>query len=111
MREEAKAAGARFWIATLTAPVQVYPDRGLRREFAQALGVSDLDYPDRRIDAFARRSAIPAISLLDPLRAYVDRNGAYLHGFDNTRLGTGHWNETGHRLAADNISRKLCAAD
>ena len=111
MREEAKAAGARFWIATLTAPVQVYPDRGLRREFAQALGVSDLDYPDRRIDAFARRSAIPAISLLDPLRAYADRNGAYLHGFDNTRLGTGHWNETGHRLAADNISRKLCAAD
>jgi len=24
-----------------------------------------------------------------------------MHGFANTRLGTGHWNETGHRVAGE----------
>ncbi len=109
MRDEAKISGADFQIVNLTAPVQVYPDAALRRDFAKALGVEDLDYPDRRIDAFARRAGIPAISLVAPLRRHAESSGEYLHGFDNTRLGTGHWNETGHRLAGGEIAKALCA--
>lgn len=109
MHDETKAAGSEFRIVTLTAPVQVYPDPAVRQDFAKALGINSLDYPDRRIDSFARQAGIPATSLLAPLRDYAAENRAFLHGFDNTRLGTGHWNETGHRLAGETIAKALCA--
>lgn len=108
MRDDTRAAGAAFRIVNLTAPVQVYPDTALRREFAAALGVEKLDYPDRRLAAFAESADIPTITLLDPLQRYADANKAFLHGFENTRLGTGHWNETGHRLAGEIIAKTLC---
>ena len=31
-----------------------------------------------------------------------------MHGFANTKLGTGHWNETGHQLAGQLIADRLC---
>jgi hypothetical protein len=31
----------------------------------------------------------------------------FLHGFENTELGWGHWNAQGHRLAAALIARWL----
>lgn len=109
MRDETKASGADFQIVNLTAPVQVYPDTALRRDFAEALGVDDLAYPDQRIAEFAQRAGIPEIGLAAPLRRYADSNNAYLHGFSNTRLGTGHWNETGHRLAGERIAKAICS--
>jgi len=110
MRDDVKTSGADFWVANLTAPVQVYPDPLVRKEFAAALGVSDLDYPDRRIDDVAKHLGISSVSLLDPLRTYAETNKAYLHGFGNTRLGTGHWNALGHRLAGEHLAHALCAA-
>ncbi|MDD9914941.1 MAG: SGNH/GDSL hydrolase family protein [Rhodospirillaceae bacterium] len=109
MRDETVSAGSEFKIVNLTAPAQVYPDSAVRRGFAKALGVDGLDYPDQRVAALAQGAGIPAISLVEPLRAYADQHKAYLHGFENTRLGTGHWNETGHRLAGETIARTLCA--
>jgi len=109
MRDETRAAGADFRIVNLTAPAQVYPDRTVRQAFARALGADGLRYPDDRLDAFAKANDIPAIGLLDPLRAHAAANNAYLHGFDNTRPGTGHWNETGHRLAGERIARDYCS--
>ena len=32
----------------------------------------------------------------------------YFHGFTNTILGEGHWNETGHEYASKLISRDIC---
>ena len=109
MHDETTAVGAEFRVVTLTAPVQVYPDSAVRQDFAKALGIDSLDYPDRRIGNCARRTGIPATGLLAPLRDYAEENRAFLHGFDNTRLGTGHWNETGHRLAGETIAKALCA--
>jgi hypothetical protein len=40
------------------------------------------------------------ILLAEKLRTTAEREQSYLHGFSNTRLGTGHWNENGHREAA-----------
>ena len=31
----------------------------------------------------------------------------YLHGFTNTRMGSGHWNEAGHALAAELLGKTL----
>jgi len=30
------------------------------------------------------------------------------HGFPNTRMGSGHWNEAGNRMAADVVAASLC---
>ena len=109
MRDETVSAGSQFQIVNLTAPAQVYPNKTLRDKFAKALSVKKLDYPDRRLAAIVDDASIPAISLLEPLRAYADKNQAYLHGFENSQLGTGHWNEIGHRLAGETIARRLCA--
>ena len=110
MRDESRPAGAAFWMATLTAPAQVYPDDKVRTAFKAALKVKSLDYPDRRIAAFARREKIPLVALLDPLRTRADATGEYLHGFPNTRMGTGHWNEIGHRAAGEVLARAVCSA-
>ncbi len=109
LRDDVSSAGAEFWITNLVAPVQVYPDINVRQEFAHALGVENLDYPDHRIAKFAKRHMIPAVTLLAPLRAYADTYKEFLHGFKNTRMGTGHWNETGHRVAGEQLGNALCA--
>jgi hypothetical protein len=110
MRDESRAGGAEFWIATLTAPAQVYPDAKIRAEFMASLKIKSLDYPDRRIAAFALREDIPLVALLDPLHARAEATGEFLHGFPNTRLGIGHWNEIGHRAAGEELARVLCGA-
>jgi hypothetical protein len=43
------------------------------------------------------------------LAAHAAANGEHLHGFANTQLGGGHWNERGHALAAELITERLCA--
>jgi hypothetical protein len=32
----------------------------------------------------------------------------WLHGFENSQPGIGHWNPAGHRLAAGIIAEALC---
>jgi hypothetical protein len=43
------------------------------------------------------------------MQRLAEASGAYFYGFENTRLGIGHWNVEGHRIAAELIARKLCA--
>ena len=57
MRDEVEAAGARFLFMTLSTAIQVQPDASVRRAYAEKLGVPDLDYPERRFEAFARARA------------------------------------------------------
>jgi hypothetical protein len=72
------------------------------------LGVEDLNYADRRIADFSAREGIPLTILAPAFSAYAEANKAYLNGFNRMNFGTGHWNETGHRLAADIIAADLC---
>ena len=44
------------------------------------------------------------------LSAYAQEHHVYLNGFTAKNLGMGHWNETGHRLAAEVIAKDLCRA-
>ena len=48
------------------------------------------------------------INLVPDLQLYAERNNLYLHGFTNTSLGSGHWNEAGHSAAAELIGTQLC---
>ena len=100
--------GADFWLLTLTTPPQVYPDEGVRRRYADALGAADLDYPDRRLANLARAEGIPALSLVEPLRAFAEAQNVRLHG--GAASAGGHWNRAGHRAAGEALAGALCAA-
>lgn len=103
------AHGALFLPVTLGTGIQEWPDPAARRRFAKSLGVDDLSYPDRRIAALGEREGFPVLSLAGPLGEYAQKHRAFLHGFDNTPKGFGHWNALGHRLAGELIAQRLCA--
>ena len=101
--------GARFEVMTLSNGVQVYPDPALRQAYQQEFGIADLFYPDQRIQAIGHSIGFSVLTLAPAFQTYADSNQIYLHGFENTKLGIGHWNENGHRLASEMLSTHLCA--
>jgi len=105
--DEVRSHGAKLLVVTLSNGIQVYPDAAVREGFQKRLGVPDLFYPDRRIEEFCRRDGIGVIVLAPELRSYADQNHAFLHGFPGN-MGYGHWNQLGHRVAADLIAKEIC---
>ncbi|HUL32874.1 MAG TPA: SGNH/GDSL hydrolase family protein [Candidatus Eisenbacteria bacterium] len=110
MRDEVRNHGAHFCLVTLATRPQVIPDAAKRAELLKELGVADFSYADRRIAAFAARSSIEVVPLAPALSAYAESHHAYLNGFRPANFGTGHWNQIGHRLAAETIAASLCTA-
>jgi len=110
IRDEVKAHGAEFRVVILATRPQVIPDPGKRAELMRKLGVRDLNYADRRILEFGAREGIAVTALAPALADYAEAQRIYLNGFNRTNLGAGHWNETGHRLAAETIAADLCKA-
>ncbi len=104
---EVEEGGAEFWLATLTNPIQVYPDPEIRRAFAEKLGVPDLLYPDRRLAQMANSNGLRVITLAEPLRAAANSLGHGLHG--SQKFAGGHWNVDGHRAAGEALAQALCA--
>jgi hypothetical protein len=110
MRDDVRTHGAEFRLITLPTRPQVIPDAAKRAALLQKLGMPDFSYADKRIDGFAARNGIAVTNLAPALSSYATANRVYLNGFSAANLGTGHWNETGHRLAAETIAADLCAA-
>lgn len=108
MKAETKQHGASFFIATVSLDVQVHPDESVRRAIQRRLAVDDLLYPEQRIQQFGERHAIEVVPLASDLQQYAAEHDAFLHGFDNTRPGYGHWNAAGHRLAGERIAEAIC---
>ena len=107
IHREVRRAGASFVLATLTTPIQVEPDVTERERFQRALGVSDLFYTEHRLRELGRRLGFGVITLAERLQAAASRDKVYFHGFPNTGFGHGHWNEQGHRAAAEILTREL----
>jgi hypothetical protein len=110
MRDEAKSHGAEFRVVVQANRPQVIPDPVQRAEVMHKLGVADLGYADRRLRDFGSLEGIPVTTLAPALSAYAESHHVYLNGFNKANLGTGHWNETGHRVAAETIAAELCPA-
>lgn len=108
MREEVESHGAQYWLATLSVGWQVHPDPAFRASAMRDLGVETAFYPERRLDAFARKHGINIITLAEPLQRQAEREGLYLHGFENTGFGDGHWNREGHQRAGKLMADRLC---
>lgn len=109
MRDEVEAAGARFLFMTLSTAIQVQPDASVRRAYAEKLGVPDLDYPERRFEAFARAHGVAWLSVAPDLQKEAEATGQCVHGFPGPWACQGHWNALGHRLAGEALARSLCA--
>jgi hypothetical protein len=90
--------GSKFVLVSLTNAEQVHPDLG--NELKNQYG-NDLDYeqPDQILDTFARENEVLYLRLVPAFRDYHYRTGQYLHGFGTSHGG--HWNQEGHRLAAE----------
>ena len=100
--------GAQFLAVTATVGTQVYPDPAWRARYEKKLAVTDLFYPDRRIHDVGARAGFPVLNLAPAFQSFADEHHVYLHGFANTKLGMGHWNEAGHHLAGQLIADRLC---
>jgi hypothetical protein len=107
-RDESAGMGARFLLVSIPIGIQVNPDPKVREQFARGIGASDLLYPDTRLRALGKKDGIDVLLLASPFQAYAEKNRVYLHGFSNTKPGSGHMNENGHRLAGELISDRLC---
>jgi hypothetical protein len=99
---------AMFLAVTEDTSIQVWPQSQTRKQFEEKLGVSDLFYPDRRIAELGRREGFEVLTLAPILQVYAETHHVFLHGFKNTPMGFGHWNETGHEQAGNAIANKLC---
>lgn len=109
IRKDADLHGAQFLLVTLSNPMQVHPDPRQRRQYAEALGVPDLLYPDRRLASWAERKRAQWTGLAEPMAAYASARQTFLHGFANATMGDGHWNADGHRVAGGLITESVCS--
>jgi lysophospholipase L1-like esterase len=100
---------ARFAVTPITHSAQVDHDQTVRAALHAALGVQDVFYTDRRLEALGQREGFTVIPLAAELQRRADAGKIHFHGFPNYRMGWGHWNEVGHHAAADIIAPRLCA--
>ena len=109
MDEYLKKRGVPLIVVTTPFAIQVHPDPHVRETEQAKLGIPDLFYPGRRIEAYARKRGIAVIPLTYEMQRLAESHRIYFHGFPNTRMGIGHWNENGHRVAAEIIAGRLCS--
>lgn len=101
LASEVFADGALFAVVTTSAPEQVWPNVQERpaKPFAR----------EQRLAALLKKRGIPYLPLGPSLQRQADRDRLVLHGFQGQAPGQGHWNATGHRLAAAAITPWVCS--
>lgn len=110
MRDEVRDHGAEFLMVIATNGMQVQPDLAARQATMKRLGVDTLLYADLRLQALAERANISVLPLAVPLAAEAEAERVFFHGFKNSGLGAGHWNELGHRRAGEIIFSHMCGS-
>jgi lysophospholipase L1-like esterase len=99
LNQEVSQSGAQLFVVSLTNAIQVHPNEESRKQFAKLLDLKDVRYPDRRIAQHCQRNGIPILSLVPGMQAHAQKYDQFLHGFENTTPGQGHWNAAGHLVA------------
>jgi hypothetical protein len=111
--KEVLARGAKFLLVTLSSSIQAEPDPVQRQQVMNRMGITDLFYPDRRIQQFATANGIPVLTLAPYLQKYAQDNQVHLHGQRSADteglLQQGLLNELGHKLVGQLIGQKVCS--
>ena len=110
MANEAQSHGAAFAVLMANCGIEVDPQDAARERVLERLGMTDLLYPERRMAALGAAHGFTVIRLAEAMRRYCQDHKEYVHGFDNTRPGTGHWNETGHYVAGELAAGQLAGS-
>ena len=98
---------ALFLLVIIGTGIQVTPDAAFQAAYLKAVGGTDLLYPSHRLVALAMREGLNVLDLVPPMRTYAQARGVYFHGFPNTTMGTGHWNQLGNRFAGRYVAEKI----
>lgn len=100
LAREVEGNDSRFVLMTIGAAEQIHSklQEEIRRRYPLPF---DFDLPDRRLRTFAARHGISMLDLTPPFRNYHRRTGVFLYGHGT--VVDGHWTETGHRLATQEI--------
>jgi hypothetical protein len=108
MAREVHSTGKLFFAMTASNGIQVHPDPKVRADAERQSGIHDWFYPERRIADIGSRYGFPVLTLAETMQATAMREQVFFHGFPNTTMGTGHWNERGHAFAGEALARFLC---
>ena len=92
----------------ITMGLQVHPDIKVRQEFMQKYQLDDLFYPEDRFVNFAKGHGIPTLALARKFQKTAEQENVYFHGFENTRMGEGHYNQNAHTLMANMLTDFYC---
>lgn len=107
-RVETSRDGVALFVVSIPDSAQVYRDQFERlREQAGSGSRMEDDYPDTRLAAACRRAGIPYLSLLPAFRAAAPDRDSQLLSQRLFLKGKGHFNKTGHDLAAAAIGEWL----
>jgi hypothetical protein len=104
---EVLARGSKFLLLTLSSSIQVDPNPAERQKLMNRVGITDLFYPDLRIQQFAVSRGIPVLSLAPYLQKYAEENQVYVHG-QRSADHQGLLNELGHKLVGQLVAKKVC---
>jgi hypothetical protein len=107
LRDEVKAGGAELIVTSLSTEEQTWPDRAARQTAFAREGLRPFAR-EERLSSVLAPLGVPYLPLAEELQQRADRDGLTLHGFSGQQPGYGHWNQVGHRLAAEALARRLC---
>ena len=108
INDEVKRKNKKFILVSLSNPIQVNIELNKINKFIKKNKISDIFYPEKRLKNLSKKNSIQFIQISQKMREIALKNKVYFHGFNNTKLGEGHWNEAGHDLASRLISKEIC---
>ncbi len=108
INNEVKINNKDFILVSLSTPIQVNPNKNETEKYKIENNINDIFYPEKRLRKFSKDNSIKFIELAQKMSDLAVKNNVYFHGFNNTKLGTGHWNVAGHHQASKLISENLC---
>jgi hypothetical protein len=100
---------ALFLLVIVSTGIQLAPSPAFQAGYLRAVGATDLLYPSHRLTALGAEKGFAVLDLVPPMKSYAQDHRVFFHGFSNTAMGTGHWNERGNCFAASLIANKLAA--
>jgi lysophospholipase L1-like esterase len=98
LKNAVEGGGARFLLLLLSSDVQVDPalQEEMRRTYQDDF---DFTQPDRQLEELCKTRSVEYLNLTPLFHEAYERDRVLSHGFGGKTEG--HWNENGHRLAAE----------
>jgi hypothetical protein len=105
--KEASSHHAPLLIMIAPTTHQIHPDPKYQEEYRAKYKIESLEYPDDRVEQYARANGISVLRLTKPLLEEARRTGSYMAGFANTAPNEGHLNERGHVVVTRELVRAI----